>query len=759
MQATIETRWGDEDPFEIEDAELLNTIRLNNITNEGGEGEGLLPEWRLELIKRTQTQMEQNWRRYNEGQAADVLKQWPCQELYRAETRIEPRDWPDRWTSLGGQFYEGEGSGYPGIRMIARKDDPIWTMLGPFGNPFPPFDFNSGMDVRDVSEEEAIMLGVIDPEDNAEIVPNPVELNVKTPVDLVGATEEQVLDLLGEDYYFDGGVLRFDPLRVENRLANAGKPCGDSFIASGDTCHVGEPEESIPFNPKDAGKLSEAEIRKAVVAKHTARRRGEPASEASGYDEKKVTRFQDGLEQSDVKIAGETFIKLVRPTSSTYREEYYVKPGTPPMPLYNTPAYAAWGQEFRYTDSGKKYFAPVKSVEETADEVMAARAKVPAANLKEWDRDALETANAAIFRKQQWDLAEKLGVRRQLYNETGDEWDSYIKSLREDPSGPFGPSGSYAISGYSGARPATHALVDGWMSTGNEQHYWIVHKNILAGESPGKAVERQALVRAKIWSMTTSNPDRGLEYIANAAIGKTEMEGIDRPRPIGEAYIKWAAKYPDLRAKAENFFSKKAEYIKASADLPYLERRDLREAFEKEVGPVANEFGMHAAAAEYAEQLERFVNPNSAVTKAMLALRREAADTLKKPTEVYRGMPIPFKLHETILSEIEKNGHYDLPASELWSWTSREALAKTFARHGQGKKSGRDDGEVGLVVRETATKDNTWMHPAQPTYTSLVERKCASGEKFNSGGCDQKEFILENKTGFIRLTKENTQWI
>ena len=54
--------------------------------------------------------------------------------------------------------------------MIALKNDPIWERLGDpktfddaLGNPYPPFAFNSGYDVRDVSRKEAERLGVIAP--------------------------------------------------------------------------------------------------------------------------------------------------------------------------------------------------------------------------------------------------------------------------------------------------------------------------------------------------------------------------------------------------------------------------------------------------------------------------------------------------------------------------------------------------------------------------------------------------------------------
>ena len=52
--------------------------------------------------------------------------------------------------------------------MIALKSDPVWQTIGDstlfpdaLGNPYPPFAFNSGMWVRDVSREDAIALGLM----------------------------------------------------------------------------------------------------------------------------------------------------------------------------------------------------------------------------------------------------------------------------------------------------------------------------------------------------------------------------------------------------------------------------------------------------------------------------------------------------------------------------------------------------------------------------------------------------------------------
>ena len=61
--------------------------------------------------------------------------------------------------------------------MIALKTDPIWTKISRFGHPWPPFDFNSGMGVRDVSRADAIRLGVIQAADPPPKMPETKPMN------------------------------------------------------------------------------------------------------------------------------------------------------------------------------------------------------------------------------------------------------------------------------------------------------------------------------------------------------------------------------------------------------------------------------------------------------------------------------------------------------------------------------------------------------------------------------------------------------
>ena len=110
---------------------------------------------RLGLIYDINTQMAAEFGDWKVGQDPAILDRFPAQELYREMQRKVPRRWRQRWAAHGGHEFAG--------RMIARKNDPIWKAISAFGNPYPPFDYNSGMGIRDIGRAEAEKLGVISP--------------------------------------------------------------------------------------------------------------------------------------------------------------------------------------------------------------------------------------------------------------------------------------------------------------------------------------------------------------------------------------------------------------------------------------------------------------------------------------------------------------------------------------------------------------------------------------------------------------------
>ena len=134
---------------------------------------------RVDLVIRMNTEMAQGFGYHQAGQTAEALELYPCWEFFRAEERKVPRDWPGRWVAAAKAVGDDdaltcfERTG----RMVARKDSPIWVELSAFGTPYPPFDFNSGMDLRAVPRDEAVALGVI----NELAVIRPTDANFDLP--------------------------------------------------------------------------------------------------------------------------------------------------------------------------------------------------------------------------------------------------------------------------------------------------------------------------------------------------------------------------------------------------------------------------------------------------------------------------------------------------------------------------------------------------------------------------------------------------
>lgn len=113
----------------------------------------LFSDARLNLILQQNVRSTRGYIQWRNATSEGALAAFPAQELVRLYMVKKPRDWVERWRSAGGKFFGG--------RMIALKNDPIWTRISRFGHPWPPFDFGSKMGVEDVSRSEAIRLGLL----------------------------------------------------------------------------------------------------------------------------------------------------------------------------------------------------------------------------------------------------------------------------------------------------------------------------------------------------------------------------------------------------------------------------------------------------------------------------------------------------------------------------------------------------------------------------------------------------------------------
>lgn len=140
-----------------------------------GTIEDLSSDRRIELVVRTNTEISQGYGQWIQGQDPAVLDAFPAQELYRAGSPRVARDWKRRWRAAAQASGDTDAERIlrESGRMIARKDSPIWQALGDglglpddeandaLHNPYPPFAFNSSMDVRDVDRTTAVELQLV----------------------------------------------------------------------------------------------------------------------------------------------------------------------------------------------------------------------------------------------------------------------------------------------------------------------------------------------------------------------------------------------------------------------------------------------------------------------------------------------------------------------------------------------------------------------------------------------------------------------
>jgi hypothetical protein len=131
----------------------------------GGVRQELDSEW-LDVVVKTNTDLVCGYRSFVRGMDPEVLDAYPARELIQVKSGTEPYDWKIRWVESGGQMRHG--------RMIALKNDPVWLKLSGFGHPHPPFAFESGMDMVDVSRVEAVELGLTGWRSEVKVPPCPI---------------------------------------------------------------------------------------------------------------------------------------------------------------------------------------------------------------------------------------------------------------------------------------------------------------------------------------------------------------------------------------------------------------------------------------------------------------------------------------------------------------------------------------------------------------------------------------------------------
>ena len=133
--------------------------RMDYEPESGKEGtiKDLFSKARLDVVMKHNLDQARGMIQRASGMSPGAFAAFPAQEFKRTHARrAQRKDWPERWRKAGGKVYGG--------RMIALKTDPVWERLSVFGNPFPPFDWGSGMGVIDVDRKTAIELGLVSDE-------------------------------------------------------------------------------------------------------------------------------------------------------------------------------------------------------------------------------------------------------------------------------------------------------------------------------------------------------------------------------------------------------------------------------------------------------------------------------------------------------------------------------------------------------------------------------------------------------------------
>ena len=154
--------------------------------NDSGDITDLGSIARLDLIIDTQRDMAHSVARLK-AQTPEIVALKPAWRLTRVGTRKDPRNWEERWAQAAAAV-NWEGVARNG-EFVARKDSPIWEALGAgagghkdtLGNPYPPFAFNSGMDIFPVDADECESIGLdisdIRPPKGASLAPDKADID------------------------------------------------------------------------------------------------------------------------------------------------------------------------------------------------------------------------------------------------------------------------------------------------------------------------------------------------------------------------------------------------------------------------------------------------------------------------------------------------------------------------------------------------------------------------------------------------------
>ena len=210
--------------------EALRAEGYQPTDDERGTIKDLYTRQRLDVMLKTNVAQARGYADYLAATSTGALAAFPAYEFIRVQQRKVPRgDWALRWDSAARAVgWQGVARGTP--RMVALKTSPVWAKLSRFGNPFPPFDFGSGMGLDDVDAADCRELGL--GEQAKAQKPPRVDFNgslqAEVPVAPDSPEAERLRSAFGDQVRFDGNVARWrgnlirDVLGGELDSANVG---------------------------------------------------------------------------------------------------------------------------------------------------------------------------------------------------------------------------------------------------------------------------------------------------------------------------------------------------------------------------------------------------------------------------------------------------------------------------------------------------------------------------------------------------------
>lgn len=283
--------------------EFLAAIGYEPAADDAGTLKDLTSRRRLDVALQTNADLAAGWAQRKAG-LLDIAN--PGQELYRAKQARVPRDWANRWAEAAAAVnWEGVARGG---QMVALKTSPIWVELSRFGYPYPPFDFNSGMWVRPVSDDDCEALGLLADEEwlDKQLAAAEEGLNEGTEADCSDMSAEVLAELdraLGSVGEIVDGVARM-------RDVNGTTPYTAEEVAEvvGD-----DTPEGVPNMQRDAAELwddkgadgmpDEAKEAMRTLLERTKPEDGvEELQKAFDLDEEQAAAAMDALEREGYEV-------------------------------------------------------------------------------------------------------------------------------------------------------------------------------------------------------------------------------------------------------------------------------------------------------------------------------------------------------------------------------------------------------------------------------------------------------------------------